>query len=66
MSAASTTWTRPLLGLSLEDLPAGRCLIAPDGHLLRASAAWQRSTTFSSGESGLGSGCAPTGPETRR
>ena len=45
MTATSTTWTK-LLDVLFEDPLAGRCLVAPDGTILRANSEWVRSTGF--------------------
>ena len=45
MTATTTTWTK-LLDLLFEDALVGRCLVAPDGTILRANSEWLRSTGF--------------------
>ena len=40
-------WTSPLLDLLFEEPSIGRCLVAPDGSVLRANGEWLRSTGFS-------------------
>jgi len=47
MSDTVAIWTSPLLDLLFEDSSVGRCLVAPDGSVLRANAEWLRSTGFS-------------------
>ena len=47
MPGVSTTWTSALLDLLFEDASVGRCLVAPDGSVLRANSEWLRSTGFS-------------------
>jgi len=42
MPAAMPPWTSPLLDLLFDDALAGRCLVAPDGSILRANGAWLR------------------------
>ncbi|HEX9051375.1 MAG TPA: PAS domain S-box protein [Anaeromyxobacter sp.] len=44
--AETTTWTSPLLDLLFDEPSVGRCLVAPDGSVLRANAEWLRSTGF--------------------
>jgi PAS domain S-box-containing protein len=41
MPAATTTWG-PLLDLLFDDALVGRCLVAPDGRIVRANGAWLR------------------------
>jgi PAS domain S-box-containing protein len=43
MAATATTWTK-LLDVLFEDALVGRCLVAPDGTILRANSEWLRST----------------------
>jgi PAS domain S-box-containing protein len=43
MTATTTTWTK-LLDVLFEDSLVGRCLVAPDGTILRANSEWLRST----------------------
>jgi PAS domain S-box-containing protein len=45
MTPTTTTWTK-LLDLLFEDDLVGRCLLAPDGSILRANSEWLRSTGF--------------------
>jgi PAS domain S-box-containing protein len=45
MAATTTTWTK-LLEVLFEDALVGRCLVAPDGSILRANSEWLRSTGF--------------------
>ena len=45
MTPTTTTWTK-LLDLLFEDALVGRCLLAPDGSILRANSEWLRSTGF--------------------
>ena len=45
MSATSTSLT-PLLAVLFDDPTVGRCLVAPDGTVLRANSEWLRSTGF--------------------
>jgi PAS domain-containing protein len=45
MTPTTTTWTK-LLDLLFEDARVGRCLLAPDGSILRANSEWLRSTGF--------------------
>lgn len=47
MSEASSAWVSPLLDLLFEDACIGRCLVAPDGSVLRANREWLRSTGHS-------------------
>ncbi len=46
MTATSADWTSPLLNLLFDDPIVGRCLVAPDGSVLRANAEWLRATGF--------------------
>ncbi len=56
--------TSPLLDLLFEDPHVGRCLIAPDGSVLRANAEWLRSTGFALDDV-LGVNIIDLFPETR-
>ena len=45
--AGTTVFTSPLLDLVFNDDAVGRCLVAPDGTVLRANGEWLRSTGLS-------------------
>jgi PAS domain S-box-containing protein len=45
--AGTTAFTSPLLDLVFDDDAVGRCLVAPDGTVLRANGEWLRSTGLS-------------------
>ncbi len=64
MPGATTGWTSPLLELLFEEPDVGRCLVAPDGSVLRVNAEWLRSTGASLDEV-LGADAASLFPETR-
>jgi PAS domain S-box-containing protein len=44
VTATGEAWTTPLLDLLFDDPSVGRCLVAPDGSVLRVNAEWIRST----------------------
>jgi PAS domain S-box-containing protein len=58
------TWTSPLLDLLFEEPGVGRCLVAPDGSVLRANSEWLRSAGFDLDEV-LGADIIELFPETR-
>jgi PAS domain S-box-containing protein len=64
MPEMNTTWTSPLLDLLFEEPSVGRCLVAPDGRVLRANSEWLRSTGFSLDDV-LGANIIELFPETR-
>jgi PAS domain S-box-containing protein len=64
MSDTTATWTSPLLDLLFDEPSVGRCLVAPDGSVLRANSEWLRSTGFSLDDV-LGASIVDLFPETR-
>jgi PAS domain S-box-containing protein len=64
MAGQAATFTTPLLDLLFDDDLVGRCLVAPDGSVLRANAEWLRSTGFTLDEV-LGADLVSLFPQTR-
>jgi PAS domain S-box-containing protein len=64
MPEMNTTWTSPLVDLLFEEPSVGRCLVAPDGRVLRTNSEWLRSTGFSLDDV-LGANIIELFPETR-
>jgi PAS domain S-box-containing protein len=64
MPEASTTWTSALLDLLFDEPSVGRCLVAPDGSVLRANSEWLRATGFTL-DHVLGADIVELFPETR-
>ena len=62
--SGTRTWTSPLTDLLFEDPGVGRCLVAPDGSVLRANSEWLRSTGFTLDDV-LGADIIDLFPETR-
>ena len=64
MAEQRTTSASPLTDLLFEEAGVGRCLVAPDGTVVRANAEWLRSTGYTAGQV-LGKDIIDLFPETR-
>jgi PAS domain S-box-containing protein len=64
LSETSSSWTSPLLDLLFEEPGMGRCLVAPDGSILRANGEWLRSAGLTLDDA-LGADIIDLFPETR-
>ena len=62
--ADQTTPASPLADLLFEEAGVGRCLVAPDGCVLRANAEWLRSASYGA-EQVIGKNIIELFPETR-
>src|SRR5512140_1141560 len=63
MTAPTTAWTS-LLDVLFDDPGVGRCLVAPDGTILRANAEWLRSAGLGTDDA-IGADAIALSPETR-
>jgi PAS domain S-box-containing protein len=64
VTATDQAWTSALLDLLFDEPSVGRCLVAPDGSVLRVNAEWVRATGFALDDV-LGADLIALFPETR-